>query len=328
MSRTGGTPERRRLQGLRSRLARMALVYEERDREARDSHREATELEQRIAARFERDVRPFVELRAELERVRRENAAVLRLVSEAKDPPGAPGPEGPPSNRLSRGQLFEEIEWGGRDDLKAKVSGYVDLFRGHEPIVDLGCGRGEFIELAAQSGFAAYGIDSDPAALADGQRLGLDLRQGELFEHLAGLAEGSMGGLFCSQVVEHLPPELIPRMMEEIARVLGPGGVTVVVTANPATFSTHVQSFWRDPTHIRPVPDVSLSFAARTAGLMVREVIYSSWPPESERLQRIDTHLDHPEVRAVAARTNEAIDKLNHLLYGPEDYAVVAVKPA
>jgi SAM-dependent methyltransferase len=326
MSPTGGTPERRRLQGLRSRLARMALVYEERDREARDRHREVTELEERITARFERDVRPFAELRAELERVQRENAAVLRLVSEAKE--GGPGLERPPSNRLSRGQLFEEIEWGGRDDLKAKVSGYVELFRGHEPIVDLGCGRGEFIELAAQSSLAAYGIDSDPAALADGQRLGLDLRQGELFEHLAGLAEASMGGVFCSQVVEHLPPELIPRLMEEIARVLDRGGVTVVVTANPATFSTHVQSFWRDPTHIRPVPDVSLAFAARTAGLMVREVVYSSWPPESERLHRIDVHLDHPEVIAVAERTNAVIDKLNHLLYGPEDYAVVAVKPA
>ena len=61
-------------------------------------------------------------------------------------------------------------------------------------------------------------------------------------------------------MVEHLPPETIPVLMEQIARVLRPGGVAVLETPNPASFATHVQSFWRDPTHIRPVPDAALAF--------------------------------------------------------------------
>ena len=128
-------------------------------------------------------------------------------------------------------------------------------------------------------GLEAYGVDTDADSVRRCTAIGLDARQENLFDHLAGLGDESLGGVFCSQVVEHLPPDLLPTLMEQIARVLRPGGVAVVETPNPASFATHVQSFWRDPTHVSPVPDVALAFAARTAGLVVS-------PPSTARCRR------------------------------------------
>jgi O-antigen chain-terminating methyltransferase len=129
-------------------------------------------------------------------------------------------------------------------------------------------------------------------------------------------------------VVEHLPPDLLPELLEEIGRVLVPGGVAVVETPNPATFATHVQSFWRDPTHIRPVPAVALAFAARTAGLVVRTTVYGSLPPDSERLKVLDAAPEDSTLHTIVEAFNGLTAQLNELLYGYQDYALVLEKPA
>jgi len=282
-------------------------------------------------------------LRAELARVQRENAAVLRLVAGPKhegeegDAEVAPDRAAgewpavmvlPGASRVNRQGLFAELERGSRAEVMAKLEGYLPPFEGKAPVIDLGCGRGEFLELAVRHGIAAYGVDTDADVVAACRSLGLDARQEDLFEHLAGIPAGSTGGVFCSQVVEHLPPELLPDLLQDIARVLLPGGVAVIETPNPATFATHVQSFWRDPTHIRPVPSAALAFAARTAGLVVRTMIYSSLPPDTERLKAIDTRTEDPELRVLIDAFKGLTLQLNELLYGYQDYALVLDKPA
>jgi O-antigen chain-terminating methyltransferase len=209
----------------------------------------------------------------------------------------------------------------------AKLEHYLPFFRGASPIVDLGCGRGEFLELAGRHGLEAHGVDTDADSVRRCRDIDLDAREENLFEHLAGLEPESVGGVFCSQVVEHLPPESISGLLEEIARVLRPGGVALIETPNPASFATHVHSFWRDPTHIRPVPDVALAFAARTAGLVVSSTIYSAQPPEDERLKPIAARPRGRETRDVVRAINALVNQLNTLLYGPQDYALVLTKP-
>jgi O-antigen chain-terminating methyltransferase len=288
---------------MRRFLARFALVDEERTRTRQEMQR----------------------LRDDLDRVHRENAAILRLVAR----PGRESttlPPAPPG--LSHDGLFTEVERGSRAEVMSKLQQYMPFFRDASPVVDLGCGRGEFLELAGRHGLAVHGVDTDPESVRRCRDIDLDAREENLFDHIAGMESESVGGVFCSQVVEHLPPETIPVLLEQIARVLRPGGVAVLETPNPASFATHVQSFWRDPTHIRPVPHAALAFAARSAGLVVGSTIYSSLPPDAERLKPLAARPAGREARDLVRGVNGLVHQLNALLYGPQDYALVVSKPS
>jgi O-antigen chain-terminating methyltransferase len=301
-------------------LARLALVDQERDRRVEETRKTIDDFEARLdVERLTQSVR----------RIQEENAALLRLLSGPKQEPEAGRhASAEEAGTVSRHALFSEVERGSRAEILAKLGPYMRYFGDRGPVVDLGSGRGEFLELAKTRGLEAYGVDSDQESIAACLTLGLDARQEDLFEHLKGLADASLAGVFCSQVVEHLPPELIPVLMDEVYRVLVPGGAAVFETPNPATFATHVQSFWRDPTHTRPVPEPALSFAARTAGLVVEDVVFASRVPDEERLKPLRTNASSPEVRAMAGQLNEIVERLNDLLYGYQDYALVVRRPS
>ena len=339
----GSAPSfRRAVRPVRRFFGRFALVHEEVDRAVDRVRRENAASEARLLPEMER-------MRAEMQRVERENAAIARLVAgpgrgaeeaatgDAIAHPAEAAVTGqgssapavlvlPSAPGVNRRGLFEEVERGSRAETIAKVSGYVSLFdRG--PVADLGCGRGEFLEAASRAGLEAYGVDDDADAVAICRELGLDARHEDLFDHLRALASESLGGVFCCQVVEHLPPELLADLMEEISRVLGPGCVALIETPNPASFATHVHSFWRDPTHIRPVPDTALSFAARTAGLIVETTVYSSLPSPEDRISRVEAKPSDPDLRTLVEAFNAMAERLNALLYGYQDYALVLRKP-
>lgn len=322
---------RRTTMPLRRWLARMALVDEARDRTREDIQRLRDEV---VAADAKLD-EDLHRLSEEIDRLSRDTSALFRVVSEPSpetEPATAEATPASNTNRtFSREGLFQELERGSRSEVMSKIAGYLEWFDGREPIVDLGCGRGEFLELAQRRGLKAYGVDSDAAAVERCVAIGLDARREDLFDHLHGLASESVGGVFCSQVVEHIPPDLLGPLLREIARVLRPGGVAVIETPNPATFATHAHSFWRDPTHLRPVPEPALSFAAKTAGLSVERVVYASPVADDERLRPVDLEVDAdgspPELAAVVETLNDTTRRLNDLLFGYQDYAVVAVKP-
>lgn len=273
-------------------------------------------------------------LAEEVARIQRENATVFTLFEEAhiaevaeSSPTETEGEElvRARTPRIpSRQGLFRELERGARDEVIDRVKIHLPRFKGKGPILDIGCGRGEFLEVANRDALDAYGVDIDPEVVDYCRGLGLDARLEDAFVHLEGLKPESLSGVFSAHVVEHLPPTIVPLLFERIADALMPGGVAVIETPNPASFSTHVQSFWRDPEHIRPVPAESLAFNARLAGLIVREVVYLSLP--KDQLPQLGVEGPDQPFGEYGATLNHIIDQLNSLLYGPQDYALVAVK--
>lgn len=167
---------------------------------------------------------------------------------------------------------FAESFRGPEEDIRDRQRHYVLRFAGSAPVLDLGCGRGEFLEIARDAGLAATGIDQSAECVALCRARGLHAEQADLFAYLDALVDQSLGGIYCSQVVEHIDPHRLPDLILLMARKLRSGALAVIETPNPeclAIFATH---FFIDPTHTRPVPARLLGFYMEEAGFGNLEV--------------------------------------------------------
>ncbi|MBZ5609010.1 MAG: class I SAM-dependent methyltransferase [Acidobacteriia bacterium] len=169
---------------------------------------------------------------------------------------------------------FAHIDWlkfadrfrGSESDIRQRQSMYAARFRDHSPVLDIGCGRGEMLDVFREAGVRAHGIDLNDDSVAICLSRGLDAEKADLFGYLNALADSSLGGAVCCQVVEHLPPERLPEMIRLLHRKLRPGALVAIETPNPeclAIFATH---FYLDPTHRHPIPPALLSFYLEEAG--------------------------------------------------------------
>lgn len=218
---------------------------------------------------------------------------------------------------------FENRYRGPRDEIRARLRDYVPAFAGHAPVADLGCGRGEFLELLREAGVEALGAETNARAVQECRERGLPVEAADLLSFLRGRADGSLGGIFAAQVAEHLPPTVLVEAMREAARVLRRGGLLVLETPNPRSVTGFLEVWTRDLTHERALHPDTLRFLAAAAGFAEARVEYRAPVPASARLQPIPTEgLPQP----AAAALQEAIERLNDLLYGPQEYALFAVR--
>ncbi|HZS51960.1 MAG TPA: class I SAM-dependent methyltransferase [Bryobacterales bacterium] len=190
---------------------------------------------------------------------------------------------------------------------------YVPLFQGRRRVLDLGCGRGEFLEIMRQNGIGAAGVDSDAESVLLCREKGLDVIQADLFAHLSSLPDESLDGVFCAQVVEHIPPLRLPGLVKLISQKLERGGVAVIETPNPECLAIFATNFYLDPTHVRPVPAALLHFYFEESGLGAIEIH-----------QRAPAAEQFPEIAALAEVTGLAGFQKRFL--GGLDYAIVGRK--
>ena len=134
------------------------------------------------------------------------------------------------------------------------------------PVLDLGCGRGEWLHVLTGAGIAAVGVDSNPAFVGEVSDAGASVIEGDLVAHLRSAAPASVGAITMFQVVEHLPFPVLVDVMAECARVLRPGGVLIAETPNSLNLSVAATTFWLDPTHERPLHPELLKFIAKQVG--------------------------------------------------------------
>ncbi len=201
---------------------------------------------------------------------------------------------------------FAERFRGSEESVKAAQRRYVEEFRGCRRVVDLGCGRGEFLELMAEAGISARGVDASAECVALVRAKGFEADQADLFDYLEALADGSLDGIFCAHVIEHLPVERLPALVGLSARKLERGGRLVIETPNPACLAIFATHFYADPTHVRPVPASLVVFYLEEAGFGGIEVRPLS-----------------PAVDAIAALA-ELPEGFRETFFGGLDYAVLA----
>lgn len=217
---------------------------------------------------------------------------------------------------------FEARMRGSRADISARQRVYVADFRGAAPVLDVGCGRGEFLVLLRQAGIEATGVDHDADMVAFCRAEGLPVKHVDALAHLMDLQDASLGGIFAAQVVEHMPPKQLVRFLELAAVKLRRGGILVAETMNPLSLVA-LKNYFADLTHAQPLVPETLVLLARQAGFASTEVRLLNEPPEEERLRPVELPLDHAFDEArIALAANVA--RLNEVVFGPQDYALVA----
>jgi O-antigen chain-terminating methyltransferase len=224
-----------------------------------------TEIQKRLWADLER-------IRLEYERLIHSELRTIRQRAEVRGPAPRPEPAGAsevpghPSVGFDYGRFAERFR-GPEEYVKAGQQFYLPYFADCRSVLDIGCGRGEFLEMMRSHGIPARGIDLSEESIATCRHKGLEAETADLFAYLADLPEASLDGIFCSQVVEHLPPDRLPEMIKLCSSRLARDGVIAFETPNPeclAIFATH---FYLDPTHQRPVPHPLLAFYLEEFGV-------------------------------------------------------------
>lgn len=257
------------------------------------------------------DARALTELEERLTRLeRRERGA------------GGPATVAPQPNAAALPDYFafESKMRASTEEIRERQRPYVDDFRDASPVVDLGCGRGEFLALLRDAGVEARGVDADADMVAYTRGEGLDVEQADVVAYLDNSDDGSLGGIFAAQLVEHLPPPALVRTLELAARKLRAGGVLVAETINPLS-PIALSHYFADLTHAQPLVPETLALLAKQAGFREVEVRYLN--PPDERLREVELP---PEADFDAARDALAanVRRLNETVFAPLDYAIVA----
>lgn len=164
----------------------------------------------------------------------------------------------------SEEQVYKQFEDLFRGPAERVVRGqmpYLPLLRDTEPVLDVGCGRGEFLQLLKKNGITAQGVDMDPGMVQDCISQGLDVEQGDACQYLRGLEDNSLGAVFAAHVIEHMPYDQFKEFLQLSLQKLRPGGLWIAETINPHV-PTSLKCFWVDLTHQHPMfPEVTLSYA-------------------------------------------------------------------
>ena len=256
------------------------------------------------------------QLRSRTERVVELDERLTRL--ERRDrTPAAPAATPSASSPAPTGQVvfpdyfaFESRMRGPTESVRERQLPYVEDFREAAPVLDLGSGRGEFLVLLREAGIEARGVDLDSDMVAYSIGEGLDVVQAGALGYLEGLEDGAVGGIFAAQLVEHLPPPALLRLLELAAIKLRRGGLLVAETINPLS-PLALRNYYADLTHAQPLVPETLELLARQSGFASVEVRFANEPEEK---------LAEPADPTIAAN----VRRLNELLFAPLDYAILA----
>jgi SAM-dependent methyltransferase len=284
-----------------------------------------------------KSLEPIAELQTQIAVLRRKLEAIgsapSALSQSAVNPQSAI--RNPQSIALDAVYVAFEDQFRGSDAaLDERLRDYVPLFSGCADVVDVGCGRGELLEALKAAGVSARGIDVNASMVAAARERGLDAARADALAYLDALPDRSLGGLVATQVIEHLEPAYLVRVLDAAARTLRAGAPIVLETINPACWLAFFSSYIRDFTHVRPVHPDTLQYLLRASGFERVTIRYSAQVPARMKMQTIDLPADVLTAADAGSRTmvqlahtlnaNAAI--LNSLMFTHLDYAAIGYR--
>jgi O-antigen chain-terminating methyltransferase len=277
---------------IRRRLARIAEPLARAQREFNDAILKVTDrLSERVdtaSSRAEAAERRAAELEERLLRLERRGAGSVPATVAAQ----------PRADALPDYFAYETRMRAPAAEVRERQRPYVELLRGHAPVLDVGCGRGELLGLLRDAGIEARGVDANADMVAFARGEGLDVEQADLLDALAGAS--GLGAVTALQVVEHLPPAVLVRFLELAHAALVPGGLLIVETINPVSPAA-LRHYFADLTHAQPLVAETLQLLVQGAGFSDVELRWLNAPPPH----------DDP--------------RISEQLFAPLDYAVVGV---
>jgi len=208
--------------------------------------------------------------------------------------------------------VYRRLEDSLRGDVD--MAHYAALARDHQPLLDVGCGRGELLDLCRAAGIDAHGFDTNERSIADLRARGFSATLAGVPECFNAIDDRSIGAVAALHVVEHLPAFVLFALFREAARVLRPGGLLMIETPNAESIAVSASDFWRDPTHLAPRHPAALILLGREHGFAVEEVRAVHPFPEGNRFAAAED--DAPSVRAL-------VDALNERIFGGQDLRLI-----
>ncbi len=299
---------------------REALAARERRIEAGMSAMRATHDELRLSVGVLQQATQM--LKHELARLRQDSGEPRSTSAPAASPAV---PAAPAQDALGHKYVgFEDQFRGTPEAIRERLSEYVPIFAGAAGVLDIGCGRGEFLALLREHGISARGVDSNEAMVQVCRDKGLQAEAGDAVGFLRAQPDQSLGGLFAAQVVEHLEPAYLAALLDTAFDKLRPGAPIVLETINPACWFAFFESYIRDITHVRPLHPDTLRYLLVATGFQRLDIRYRAPYPEHEKLQPI------PPSTTLADwvdTLNANVAKINGLLFTWLDYAAIGYRP-
>ena len=194
------------------------------------------------------------------------------------------------------------------------VNDYVERAKDQQPVLDIGCGRGEFLEACKKAGIDARGFDVNERSVSDLQERGLNVTLAGIPQCFEGIKHGSVGSVVAMHVVEHLPVEHLFSLFAQAARVLRPAGLFMIETPNAESIAVSASDFWRDPTHLAPRHPAALTLLAREHGFSIEEVRAIHPLPEGNAIAIAED--DPPSLR-------RTIEVINSRIFAPQDLRLI-----
>jgi SAM-dependent methyltransferase len=219
---------------------------------------------------------------------------------------------------------FEDAFRGSREEIARRQAPYLDyiysLKGGTLPVVDIGCGRGEWLELLREHGIPAYGVDTNKPFVEWGLERALDVRLGDGLEHLEQLPQSSLGAVSAFHLAEHIELTALVQLIDDALGALAPGGLLILETPNPTNLVVGASAFYLDPTHLKPIHPHFLEFLVGSRGFVDVELRFLNPSPEPPFVvPKLDDELH-------AAAFQQLVDHLNWAFFGPQDCAVIGRK--